>query len=120
MDARELRIGNIIQKKQGNSHHMSPYAVTVNFILNFTKYPEHFSKYSAPIPLTEDWLTKFGFIGRMKNGLCLGSNFDVNFYDNTGAKVKTIYIKYVHELQNTYKVLTGQELELHEPSNLNL
>lgn len=67
-----------------------------------------------PIQLTEEWLLKFGFLNRMKNGICIGEciGYYVNFYDAKGEFVRTLKIEYVHTLQNLYFALTGEELTL--------
>jgi len=73
-----------------------------------------------PIPLTEDWLLKFGFrfdsidwefpkdsiffIGWYAGKFCLGSGSD--------GVTKENYIEYVHQLQNLYFALTNEELEV--------
>jgi hypothetical protein len=68
-----------------------------------------------PIPLTEDWLLKFGF--KWKNqGLRLGSfcirqeiNSYVIYLSNESHNTK-VDLKHVHQLQNLYFALTGIEL----------
>ena len=71
-----------------------------------------------PIPLTEEWLVKFGFetYSNMNNQyLTKGSIF---FYGK-GLLCQVgeyssieVSIKYVHSLQNLYFALTGEELEI--------
>ncbi len=77
---------------------------------------------AKPIPLTEEWLIKFGW-GKGK--------YDTEYYDNVSLKQGVLFynidakilcvetnsdvieistIKYVHQLQNLYFVLTGTEL----------
>lgn len=82
-----------------------------------------------PIPLTEDWLKRFGFEfkkGRISedSGVQLFNDFydkgkfKLNHWDNG----KLFYwddkfdnqIQYVHQLQNLYFALTGEELKLRE------
>ncbi len=69
-----------------------------------------------PVPLTEQWLRRFGFVEQ--------SNGEDNFYRLNGIRFPTwnendeftLYnnafnrIKYVHQLQNLYFALTGEEL----------
>ena len=69
-----------------------------------------------PVPLTEEWLEKFGFI---KN-----STSWTNWETPTGVKEVRIsiqnkylfyngmMIKYIHQLQNLYFALTGEELTI--------
>jgi hypothetical protein len=69
----------------------------------------------SPIPLTEEWLLKFGFSKYHSNLFVLEkSGFSIHFYmlheyyylsfDN-----RRIEIKYVHQLQNLFFVLNGGE-----------
>ncbi len=60
-----------------------------------------------PIPLTEEWLLKFGLMS-IKTELGLWNNGDA-IYFNYGFE-KSIQLKYVHQLQNLYFALTGEEL----------
>jgi len=80
-----------------------------------------------PIPLTEEWLLNFGFVKLkreydqsdndmyIKNDLCIvwynseNENFMQFFVNNTG-----INIKHVHQLQNLYYCLCGEELKIAE------
>jgi hypothetical protein len=83
-----------------------------------------------PIPLTEEWLLKFGF-EKDDTGvdmfdqdyyewyqkefpvigvLCQSSDKEYIFDENTD----TLRLKFVHELQNLYFALTGEELILNE------
>ena len=76
-----------------------------------------------PIPLTEEWLLKFGFekLTDKKNG------FKSNSYTYTKGILFIVHLndkllsvnfwqgnekKYVHELQNLFFVLTGEELTI--------
>lgn len=73
-----------------------------------------------PIPLTEEWLLKFGFEnigGYLWNCRELGENrFINNPYGITHFEIKGHYekkhIQYVHQLQNLYLDLTGNELTI--------
>jgi hypothetical protein len=77
-----------------------------------------------PIPLTEEWLVKFGFEDRIETGVCIAYHYGHNpitndwmielikihedsfyFYKNGHFK-----IVFVHQLQNLYFALTGEEL----------
>ena len=75
--------------------------------------------YFNPIPLTEEWLEKFG-LKLNKNHTCFhikGMQFEIpsmigGFYDNEYGfdEESKIELKYVHQLQNLYFALTGEEL----------
>jgi len=78
---------------------------------------ESFNLENRPIPLTEEWLMKFGFnskfSGYRKVNLRLVNFLETEtiyhvFFKN--SLIKTI--QYVHELQNVYFALTNTELTL--------
>jgi len=80
------------------------------------------TKHIKPIPLTEEWLVKFGFykvesyvydieVAHDKN-ISLNTN-EIICFIGSGLNWEVIkYPKYVHSLQNLYFELTGQELTL--------
>jgi hypothetical protein len=75
----------------------------------------------SPIPLTEEWLVKFGFskisiplvklsgetINYFLEGLFTSTSQWGSFRWHEGYAIE---IKYVHQLQNLYFALTGEEL----------
>lgn len=75
-----------------------------------------------PIPLTEDWLLKFGFtFTDEKDGLA--KNYVIIYLpDNENKSFTFIYefdfmpriteVKFVHQLQNLYFALAGEELKI--------
>ena len=74
-----------------------------------------------PIPLTEEWLEKFGFDIKDKNRLdwVKGAfNLERSYEDNNKFwfEVYSHYIPldYVHQFQNLYFALTGEELIIKE------
>ena len=105
--ANELRIGNCI--KLNNSH-------TTLVPRDFQRYCKSFGIFEVfePITLTEEWLLKFGAIKyefdhkasqyRIDNMLFV---IRENTFFDYGTGVK---LQYVHELQNLYFALTGEEL----------
>lgn len=120
MEANELRIGNLIQYNEGGKCKVigiHEFGVDVEFIEE-TTYIE-FDQFS-PIPITEEWLLKFGF--ELKNwGIKVwylkGFEIDHNFYlkgIDWGVR-----FKYVHQLQNIYFALVGEELELKPSASSN-
>jgi hypothetical protein len=115
MKAEELRINNLVYKSYPDGKEIC----TIN---NVSKNFINGLGISAiePIPLTEEWLLKFGFkydefISPMYRpkaysilGMTLYKESEIFCYSN-------VKLKYVHQLQNLYFALTGVELEL--PSN---
>ena len=78
-----------------------------------------------PIPLTEEWLLKFGFnnINSKEYGIKCGSCWmslsnpkDMGEWQDCYCwifdRFKFIELKYVHQLQNLYFALTGNELTI--------
>ncbi len=74
-----------------------------------------------PIELTEEWLIKFGFNehGAIFIGLDVSSQDlqitvggDVLIYDDNEDFISLNEVKYVHQLQNLYHSLTGNELTI--------
>lgn len=119
MKINELRIGNY------TFHGKSICKVTSIFISHFRCTDENgidhgnsIQESYHPIPLTEEWLLKFGFEnigGYLWNCRELGENrFINNPYGITHFEIKGHYekkhIQYVHQLQNLYLDLTGNEL----------
>ncbi len=111
MKALELRIGNYIENTDGQ---MASYMVVNADVI---KQNEH-TMYASlePIPLTEEWLIKFGFIKHGKYGYFYLDNFIIDknklgkfFMCDIDIHVE---IETVHHLQNLYFALTGEELTL--------
>jgi hypothetical protein len=121
MKAQELRIGNFIENTDSQ---MASYMVVNADVI---KQNEH-TMYASlePIPLTEEWLFKFGFWREVKVGSEMGTDgiefrvyhFDVlTFNTNHGwwykvQRINETPLEYVHQLQNFYFALTGKELTL--------
>jgi len=119
----ELRLGNLIKL---NDEIVQVDISIINYIDDCGD-PENVS----PIPLTEEWLKKFGFIqqGDRKvwildrvavtwtdhpdlRGKSTGDKFYLGFRDISGVIYRTtIEVLYVHVLQNAL-ALTGKELEI--------
>lgn len=104
MKASELRIGNWF--KEGILE--QTYAqITAEQILDFYDYP--LDDFYKPIPLTEEWLIKFGFEKAYETcyqykDFILNDKFIMMDIDIT------VQLKYVNQLQNLYFALTGEEL----------
>jgi len=123
MKANDLRLGNLIYwnipEKLDVIHTVvgirneKPQTMPISLGESINDY--------KPIPLTEEWLKKFGFedlyygqdkFGWIKDGVNISKYFnfvlmlpDAEYYDSTK-------IKWVHDLQNLYYALTGVELSV--------
>ena len=133
MEVNELRIGNFIDNYaqqcivmgiyNGNKVELGYFTDSIGFIWSLDDIG------IKPITLTEEWLLKFGFtdnetcynLSREKELGHKFGDFAVSIYDSTQLKFwrgrrycGIVHCEFVHELQNLYFALTGQELELKE------
>ena len=113
MNANELRIGNWVL----NDYTHKPQEVYGMMLHRLSK--ENDMGFIKPIPLTEEWLIKFGFDSNgddneywvhdgMRNFSFLNQGVDFKVFDS--GDVTVCFIKYVNQLQNLYFALTGEEL----------
>ena len=119
MEANELRFKNIVLFN-GNI-----IEIGITQMCNFSFWEKHEQELHPtmwqPIPLTEEWLLKFGFeeksksknfyLGNFRFHISKPANYD-GFIFCDGYDVITDRIKYVHQLQNLYFALIGEELIL--------
>lgn len=118
MGANELRIGNIVGYK-GTSEIAFVELIHKNHFDCRDEFGEFTpnAKYE-PIPLTEEWLLKFGFKRIEVEGypVFLNKIFAIEFYEEESdvlfENISIAQIKYVHQLQNLYFALTGEELTI--------
>ena len=107
MKVTELRINNWIQFR----HTETPVRITLgDFVREYND--EHLEDYE-PIPLTEEWLLKFGFEYSDLNGdsgLWKIPPFQIYGKYNQFLYDYRLDVNYVHQLQNLYFALTGEEL----------
>ena len=117
LTANELRIGNYVWYGDGE------LKIDINVLYDIDVYN---ALGTEGIPLTEEWLLKFGF----ENEGLHGNRFVHNKLIGDGNRfiIETDFIllypkinfddccwsefKYVHQLQNLYFALTGNELEI--------
>jgi hypothetical protein len=113
IDPKELRIGNFI------------YCNTTHRIVEVQWVHADFKKLD-PIPLTEDWLIKFGFekkdSGYVKEGFNTIADYGsqhVSLHEG-GAQLEFGYYEnqldcsFVHSLQNLYYAIMGEDLTIRE------
>jgi len=122
MKASELRIGNYVKF---DNHEDEYYKVSGCDISELSD--ELIDLNASPIQLTEEWLLMFGFIRHhydYANDVIYIKNIADNEIDNaefewgvypnelgSGIQIKNRKsLKYVHQLQNLYFALTGEEL----------
>lgn len=108
MRATELRIGNWVMEQDRR-------LVLIHYGFGI----DHAQQFKA-IPLTEKWLTKLGF---KWNELARQFEHDntskftllhkgSNYYNAESLDIILANLSYVHELQNLFFALTGEELEI--------
>lgn len=125
MTEKELRIGNYVEWNKENYDVDGIDCVSIQVDNGWVHTPiEEFS----PIPLTEEWLVKFGFEQGDQRGyfppkflkkytpVLVENKIEVEFIDekilmwmegNTN-----VHMRYVHQLQNLYFAITGEELTI--------
>lgn len=122
MKASELRLGNYVRLMLNHSDYnefaieLPDFNLIANNSLNHTY---------EPIPLTEEWMLKFGFVIRYFNQdetkplfwkveknrhIDIYPHKEHNFYFFINSIQMSTPLKYVHQLQNLYFALTGEEL----------
>jgi hypothetical protein len=116
MKANELRIGNYVCRK--------PHKVWIPFTVKDGEINEKFASTCNPIPLTEEWLLKFGFeenegifkiwldCPNERTYLLHSPNDEYIEICRGGQVCCRPMIYYVHQLQNLYFALTGEELTI--------
>lgn len=144
--AEELRLGNLVEIDNGLLPETKgkPHVVigiqnrsdkdfpdsdsVISLIPNERSWRNYsqWNEYIKPIPLTEEWLLKFGFfVSTRKN--CYYKNWGTNGvelivhdyhykggfeYELGSNKYKVV--EYIHQLQNLYFALTGEELTINK------
>jgi hypothetical protein len=113
MKASELRIGNIMNAPEHETL-ISPRGLFYVDIGALTSISNGNVYTFEAVPLTEEWLVKFGFLRSPENDCVFANGVQAVFFDKTDSfcELKGAYPKYVHQLQNLYFALTGEELTL--------
>jgi hypothetical protein len=135
MEAKELRIGNWVKESgiSSRKNTTDPYQCELS---DMNYYP-----FLEAIPLTEEWLLKFGFysgftgisefsmdVNKSKHDLNAIDTFRIyNSCDLWHPEILSITdisepndflalnaVRYVHQLQNLYFALTGEELTINQ------
>lgn len=130
--ANELRIGNLVVKSD-QIHSDSPqYGQITTVYVDKANVDYHYPlTWYKPIPLTEEWLLKFGFEkydeiywflpNYPSYEICPNEPLQLFLPCETTdeseyyvVKDSNCKIQYVHQLQNLYFALTGEELTIKE------
>ena len=120
MEAKDLRIGNLIQDCFGKVYVINGVTKKDNCVTDFSDTVLVNNDVGVfklrtdgiePIRLTDEWLMNFGFTGGGKNAIKLIKINDF-YYECLVNRSLGVDIKYVHQLQNLYYALTGFDLSL--------
>ena len=109
MEAKELRIGNYVKIP----NLIKPIQVSIiDTTQNSTKTQ------AQPIPLTEEWLFKFGYSNENRPNHFQKDEFTIDahiLWDCNGIYIDDkngVRLKYVHQLKNLYFALKSRELTI--------
>ena len=125
MNATELRIGNLLEV------YLEPQIsewIEIHIHLSNLGQIQEDSRKFRPIPLTEEWLLKFGF-SKLYDGfelkldnhwskMVVMGDMSFSLQDANGSDdvaFQNDILDSVHRLQNLYFALTGEELTITQP-----
>lgn len=131
MKANELRIGNLAYHSELGIVEISSIRYDyIDCLKDGERYCEAIGRFS-PILITEERLLKFGFDLRKEYNGCayilngfevwIGNGWDYYLYsvvgrNEDGINEPNVEMRYIHQLQNLYFALTGEELTIKEPA----
>jgi len=104
MKVNEMRIGNWYDEN-GSTKQVNPNTIEAVWVAERI--------WCKPIPLTEEWLLKFGF---QKDSLNIYRKYlnihrGVSYFECYLGGI-TVEVQFIHQLQNLYFALKGEELEI--------
>lgn len=124
MKAEELQIGNCVGATLAGNQNASEHPDSIGngqvlyLIENGADIDN--ARWYFDIPLTEEWMIKFGFekhdseyrmyFGQPFPALIIDKDFEYSSSQNGNLNVR-VKLKYVHKLQNLYFALTQNELK---------
>jgi hypothetical protein len=127
MEAKELRIGNKVLNVKGEVDSIkeiweknNDYAVVLENEHNAYYLTHKGGELIKPIPLTEEWLLRFGFESYDVEYKYASRWLNIEKSENGYVKLADDYFidsfefKHVHQLQNLYFALSNEELILNQ------
>lgn len=136
VNPKQLRLGNYIHDRGGKvlridfmEYVRDGYDTKVGQLMHLEGQEVHpmteYTDYANPIPIIEEWLFRMGFEKDIfwSDYIFNDIFITLNDTDNTymlDIDILHIKIQYVHQLQNLYFALTGEELEIKDldPQNV--
>lgn len=130
----EFRIGNFVQNLNGDIGRVTEIRSVVisgNRLVmtggvadfGFGRRTPIYDPEVRPIPITKDWLLSLGFIENTEKSLLFKNEINFQFNDEGyfGCQIGSlqININYIHNLQNLFFVITGEELNYDKRALLN-
>lgn len=124
MKVNELRIGSIVADDLGTARVVESIEfdpLNLEYTIWFCDNNQSCLDALQAIPLTKQWLLKFGFevdgdnsywLRKKDRFTDLGYSYNIKNNIFEFNECELIDFKYVHQLQNLYFALTGEELEL--------
>jgi hypothetical protein len=98
MEANELRLGNLLYQWRTD--------ICFEVGIDDLKIIQSGESKARPIPLTEEWAVKFGYECLIEMACDFSGNYSSEI---TSDELKKLY---VHQAQNLFFALTGEELKL--------
>lgn len=122
MEAKQLRIGNLVQDFECEPYIFEIEKISKEWIVY--RKGSIKTREATPIPLTEEWLIRFNFERQDNNWnmLCICNDWTYLYWEKLAGVQLSInkhsimlpHIQYVHQFQNLYHSLCGEELILKE------
>lgn len=115
MDLRELRMGNFVNNDFIVSEILADCLTVQN--TNSNTITQLLYDDIEPTPLTKEWLVKFGFGKSIARNWYSNDQYAIEMCKNfiqfdVGYTTITLDCMFVHQLQNIYFTLTGEELTI--------
>jgi hypothetical protein len=111
IQANELRIGNWVGYHTTNFDTGESILEYIRCIASTIKDVNLFGKHYEPIPLTPEIMVMAGF-GKGGEGFYYKNGIEYNLDEQLLEGIGDVPLQYVHQLQNLYFALTGQELTI--------
>ena len=95
MEVRELRIGNLVYRTNKQTKEKIVLELTASCILDISANGEISSFIYEPIPITEEWLLRFGFVKSSidSNNAWLNLRYrQLNFASDESVKFKKVFL----------------------------